>query len=181
MNALFIIIFSLLVLKGDKVIFDFNSAETSGKWYTINDDVMGGISKSNMVLNDDGTATFSGEVSLENNGGFASVRVVIDDLSENKFKGVKLRAKGDGKIYSVRFRTNTNFDGYAYQAKIKTEKGQWKEFKIPFKDFTPTFRGYTLEDKPPLESKDISQMGMLIADKQSGKFEITIDWIKFYD
>jgi hypothetical protein len=34
---------------------------------------MGGISKSEMVFNPDGTATFRGHVSTENNEGFASV------------------------------------------------------------------------------------------------------------
>jgi hypothetical protein len=54
------------------------------------------------------------------------------------------------------------------------------EFKLPFKDFIPTYRGYTLREKPALESKDISQIGIMIADKQSGSFETDIDWIKFY-
>lgn len=168
------------MVEGEIILFDFNSSETSGRWYTVNDDVMGGISKSNVRLNDDGTATFRGQVSLENNGGFASIRAVIENSFENDYKGVMLHMKGDGNIYSVRFRTNKSFDGYAYQAKIKTEQNKWKEFKLPFKDFVPTYRGYTLKDKPALESKDISQIGIMIADKQSGSFEIDIDWIKFY-
>ena len=181
MKSILIILFSLLMVNGEAILFDFNSSETSGRWYTVNDDVMGGISNSNMMLNDDGTATFRGEVSLENNGGFASVRARISAGDESDFKGVILRLKGDGNIYSIRFRTNQNFDGYAYQAKIETKKDQWKEFKVPFKDFTPTFRGYTLSGKPALESKDIAQIGILIADKQSGEFEIDMDWIKFYN
>lgn len=170
----------MAMVEGEIILFDFNSSETSGRWYTVNDDVMGGISKSNVRLNDDGTATFRGQVSLENNGGFASIRAVIENSFENDYKGVMLYVKGDGKIYSVRFRTNKSFDGYAYQAKIKTEQDKWMEFKLPFKDFIPTYRGYTLRDKPALESKDISQIGIMIADKQSGSFETDIDWIKFY-
>ena len=171
----------MLIVNGDSVLIDFNSAETSGSWYTVNDDVMGGISKSNMTLNDGGTATFRGQLSLENNGGFASIRSRINAGNESDFKGVILRLKGDGNIYSIRFRTNQNFDGFAYQAKIETEKDQWIEFKVPFKDFTPTYRGYTLKDKPALESKDIVQIGILIADNQSGNFEIDMDWVKFYN
>lgn len=181
MKTIFIILLTLVMVKGETILFDFNSTTTSVSWYTVNDDVMGGISKSNMKLNDDGTATFRGQVSLENNGGFASIRSVINNSFESDYKGVTLRVKGDGNIYNVRFRTNRNFDGYAYQAKIKTEKNKWKEFKIPFKDFAPTFRGYTLSDKPSLESKDIVQIGVLIADKQFGNFELIMDWIKFYE
>jgi monofunctional biosynthetic peptidoglycan transglycosylase len=181
MKTLVLIIMGLTLIKGDDILFDFSSPEKSGKWYTINDDVMGGISKSNMILNEDGTATFKGNVSLENNGGFASIRSRIDLGGETEFSGVAVRVKGDGNYYNIRFRTNTNFDGYAYQAKIKTEKDNWKEYKIHFEDFKPTFRGYTLRNKPALKSKDIAQIGFLISDKQSGNFEMSIDWIKFYE
>jgi monofunctional biosynthetic peptidoglycan transglycosylase len=166
--------------KGEALLFDFSTPEKSGDWYTVNDVVMGGISKSDMILNSDGTATFKGHVSLENNGGFASVRSHIKSMDHNNFQGVTLRVKGDGNWYNVRFRTNRNFDGYAYQAKIKTVENTWQEFKLPFEDFQPTFRGYTLQNKPPLQYKDIAQIGLLIADKQAGNFEITLDWIKFY-
>ena len=168
------------MVDSESILFDFNSADTSGRWYTVNDDVMGGISKSNVRLNEDGTATFWGQVSLENNGGFASIRAVVENSFENDFKGVMMRVKGDGNIYNVRFRTNKSFDGYAYQAKFETEQDKWKEVNLPFDDFIPTFRGNTLGNKPALESKDISQIGIMIADKQSGNFQIDMDWIKFY-
>lgn len=180
-NTLILLIIGLMQMERETIIFDFNSNEKSTKWYIVNDDVMGGISKSDMVINKDGTATFKGNVSLENNGGFASVRFILDSIPQNRFKGAIVRFKGDGNIYNLRFRSNDNFDGYAYQAKVKTEKDTWKEFKISFDDFVPVYRGITLKDKPPLTSKDIAQMGILIADKQSGEFEVILDWVKFYD
>ena len=97
-----------------------------------------------------------------------------------KYKGVKLKVRGDGKRYNIRFRTNRNFDGYAYQTKIQTKKDEWIEFDLLFSDFKPTWRGYTLKNKPELRSEDIAQIGILIADKQTGSFEIQMDWIKFY-
>lgn len=181
MNLILIVIMALTMANGELLLFDFSSPEKSGDWYTINDDVMGGISQSNIHLNADKTATFTGKVSLENNGGFASIRSRLDINKESIFNGVALRIKGDGNKYNIRFRTHTNFDGYAYSAKIETVEGVWKEYRLPFKDFKPTYRGYTLSNKPPLESADIAQIGVLISDKQSGEFEITIDWIKLYE
>lgn len=180
MKIISLIILAILI-NGGMVLYDFNSNETSGKWYVVNDDVMGGISKSELKLNSNGTATFNGFLSLENNGGFASVRSRIDTTLENNFDGIIIRLMGDGKYYNVRFRTNDNFDGYAYQAKVKTDENKWTEHKIPFKEFEPTYRGRILNNKPKLESKDIVQIGLLIADKQSGEFSVDIDWIKFYD
>jgi hypothetical protein len=171
---------AILSTGGDLVLIDFESKETTGDWYIVNDDVMGGVSRSAMQLNPDGTATFSGTLSPENYGGFASVRVVVDPGDEIQYKGVRIRLRGDGNIYSLRFRTNLNFDGYAYQAKVKSEKGEWAEYEVPFKDFEPTFRGRVLTGKPELDSRNMAQFGLLIADKQFGEFSVDVDWIKFY-
>jgi hypothetical protein len=168
-----------LIMNSETVIFNFDSPETSGEWTTVNDVVMGGVSNSQFEINSDSTATFSGTVLPDNNGGFASARASL----KNEFKDFEealIRVKGDGNIYSLRFRTDNNFDGISYQAKFKTEAGEWKEFKIPLNEFKPTFRGRTLSNKPELESKNIKQIGILIADKQFGKFELIIDWIKLY-
>jgi NADH dehydrogenase [ubiquinone] 1 alpha subcomplex assembly factor 1 len=166
-----------LIMNSETVIFKY--PVTSGEWVTVDDVVMGGISNSNFMINPDGTATFSGTVSPENNGGFASARADIENEFEN-FEGAVIRVKGDGNIYSLRFRTDKNSDGYSYQAKFKTDVDEWKEFKIPLSDFKATFRGKTLSDKPKLESKNIKQIGILIADKQFGDFELLIDWVKLY-
>ena len=88
--------------------------------------------------------------------------------------------KGDGKKYSLRFRTDSSFDGVSYESKFTTEAGSWKEYKIPFEDFRPVWRGRTVPGQPELTSGDIRQVGFLISDKQSGNFELKIDWIKFY-
>lgn len=170
-----------LLTNGDITLFDFKSSGKSGNWQVVNDGVMGGISESQILHNPEGSLTFKGRVSLANSGGFASARTSIEssDLKYD-FKGVVVRAKGDGKVYGIRFRTNGESDGYAYQFKIKKTNEEWKEFKISFEDFEPTFRGNTLKNKPLLKSKDITQMGILISDKQAGEFEITLDWVKFY-
>ena len=139
-----------LIMNGETEIFNFNSQSTSGEWTTVNDVVMGGISESR----------FENEF--------------------NDFEGAIIRVKGDGNIYSLRFRTDKNFDGISYQAKFETDPGEWKEYKIPFSEFKPTFRGTTLSNKPRLESKDIKQIGILISDKQFGKFELNIEWVSFY-
>ncbi len=181
MKTLFILAMTVLLTSGDLVMFDFESKETAGNWYIVNDDVMGGISRSSMRINNDGTATFSGTLSPENYGGFASVRAMIDPGDKIEYQGVIIRLRGDGNIYSLRFRTDRNFDGYAYQAKVTSKAGEWVELKVPFRDFEPTFRGRTLTGKPDLKSTEMAQFGLLIADKQFGDFSVDIDWMKLYE
>ena len=175
-----ILILSLgLSMMNEIVIFNFDT-EKSGDWQIVNDGVMGGLSRSSFELVEGGYALFSGNVRPENNGGFASVRTPISDMELSNYDGAMLRIKGDGNLYNLRFRTNRNFDGVSYQAKFETDKNNWSEVKIPFSEFSPTFRGRRVPNQPPLDPADIMQMGILIADKQFGDFEIVIDWIKFY-
>ena len=173
-----IILFGVF-MSGEKEIFNFNKNENLNKWNIINDVVMGRVSKASFTISEGGYASFEGNLSPDNNGGFASVRTELDGNDFENFDGVIVRAKGDGNIYSLRFRTNLNWDGMSYQAKFKTEEN-WKEFKIPFDDFTATYRGRTYDNQPKLESANIRQAGILIADYQFGKFNMQIDWIKLY-
>ena len=56
-------------------LFEFDRA-VAGEWIIVNDGVMGGLSSSRFTDSDSSFATFNGELSLENNGGFASVRAL---------------------------------------------------------------------------------------------------------
>lgn len=180
MIAIITILISGLIVNGEKQIFDFSSTKTSGKWKIVNDVVMGGISESGLTFNRNGSARFSGTVSPDNNGGFASIRANVEENNLNDFDGVIVKIKGDGNTYNLRFRTDKNYDGIAYQAKFKSEISKWQEFRIPFNDFKATFRGKIVVNQPKLKSGNIRQIGLLIADKQFGKFELDIKYIKFY-
>ena len=159
------------------LIEDFNLTNHLN-WEVINDVVMGGISESNFQITTDQTAVFSGRVSLENNGGFASVRALIHESVSGDFKKIVIRVKGDGKTYSFRIRTDQNFDGVAYASSFSTKKDELTELEFSPADFVPTFRGRTPSDAPPLKNLQINQVGFLISEKQSGSFKVVIDWIK---
>lgn len=148
------------------------------EWQIINDGVMGGLSEGRFRINSDQTADFWGIVSLENNGGFASVRAVLNETVPGDFKKLKVRVKGDGKSYSFRIRTDENQDGAAYAVSFQTRKDEWTEHEFSPDDFTPTFRGRTLSHLPPLKDLKLKQIGFLISDKQAGGFNLKIGWIK---
>ena len=102
---------------------------------------------------------FSGYLSLENNGGFASTRAVFDDLDLIGFAGLRLRVKGDGRRYQVRIRTNSHFDGVAYSSEFATDAGKWTEVFLPFSKFRPTFRGRVPTGVGPIDRASIRQIG----------------------
>ncbi len=163
-----------------KNVIDFSDADSS-EWYAINDGVMGGVSSSNIRRTDHGTGVFEGVLSLENNGGFASVRTDVGRCDLSMFAGLEIRALGDGRTYQLRLRMDDRIDGVAYRAHFETLPGEWITKHIPFDRFLPTFRGRTLRDAPPLDASRIRQVGFLLADKTPGPFSLEIDFVRAWE
>lgn len=160
-------------------LVDF-SDQSAGAWRPINDGVMGGLSGSTLRLTTDGTAIFEGDVSLENNGGFASVRHALGRRDLSAWTGVELRVRGDGRRYRARLHTHGGMDGVAYQAGFASGPGVWETVRLPFEDFEPTYRGRRPDGAPPLDTATIEQIGLMIADRQAGPFRLEIGWIRAY-
>lgn len=160
----------------EKVLFDFTS-RTNAAWQIVNDDVMGGVSSSQFVITNS-TAVFSGKVSLENNGGFASVRSLPARQEWGVADSFVIRVRGDGRRYKFTARMNQHFDGANYQCPFPTKQGEWQELRLPLKDFVPSFRGRVLKDEPPLDAAKVASIGFLISDQQEGPFHLEIAWIK---
>ena len=158
-------------------MIDFHDGDASA-WFPVNDGVMGGLSSSTLTISAEGHGLFSGRVSLANNGGFASVRTAVAASALAGAAGLVVRVRGDGRPYRLRLRTDGNIDGIAYQAEFSTEPGQWIERELPFSAFKPVFRGRSVPGAPALEPGAIRQIGLMIADKQSGPFALEIAWIR---
>lgn len=156
-------------------IFDFNKNSDFANWYIVNDGVMGGLSSSNFSLNEQGNGVFAGTVSLENNGGFASLRYSFDKIKTDSYQKLVIRVKGDGKRYQLRLKPNSN-DYHSYITHIETSE-EWQEIKVSLSDFYPSFRGRTLE-MPNFSGEYLEDFGILIANKQAEQFKLEIDWIE---
>jgi monofunctional biosynthetic peptidoglycan transglycosylase len=131
-----------------------------------------------MYYRDSNTAIFKGTVSLEINGGFASTLTISRSYKLGGYYGILLRVKGDGKKYQFRMRTDDRFDGVSYRYEFSTEFNTWMIIDIPFHKCVQVFRGRILEDVEPILPEEIQQIGFLISNKQAGKFQLEIDWIK---
>lgn len=165
----------------ERMVLDFSRAEDRESWYIVNDGVMGGISRSEIVFTEGGTAIFQGTVSLENNGGFASTRTGQRSYRLGVYSGLLLQIRGDGKDYQLRLRTDDRFDGISYRYRFTTQPGETQKIRVLFSDFEPVFKGRVVDDAAPLSPENIQQIGFLIADGQAGKFRIGVDWIKSFN
>ena len=162
----------------EKLIFDFQTTTSSTAWQVVNDDVMGGVSTSQFQLLTNGGAVFSGVVSLENNGGFASVRSSPVRVNLSGCDAFALRVRGDGRRYKFTVRTEAGLNAPVYQALFTTKRSEWEEHRLAFKDFVPTFRGRVLTDVPPLNPAKIVSVGVHISDQQAGPYRLEMSWIK---
>jgi monofunctional biosynthetic peptidoglycan transglycosylase len=161
----------------EKTLFDFQTAAGTDAWQVVNDDVMGGVSTSAFALTN-GVAVFQGTVSLENNGGFASVRSMPARHDIAGCGTFVIRTRGDGRRYKLVVRTDRGFDRALYQLAFTTKPDVWEEHRLPLKQFVPTFRGRVLSGEPPLDPRRVASVGFLIADKQEGPFRLEIAWIR---
>ncbi|MEL6814719.1 MAG: CIA30 family protein [Cyanobacteria bacterium J06598_3] len=161
-----------------RVLTDFEEAAEGDRWRSVNDTVMGGISQSSFVVTSAGTGIFQGVTSLENNGGFSSVRRASDDVDFTGVEAIALRVKGDGRLYQLRLRTDDANGSISYRAEFATRAGEWLTVRFALADFEPVFRGRVLTDVGAIAPSDIQQIGFLIADKQSGEFTLETDWIR---
>lgn len=171
MFRILIILFLFNMTADSKTIFDFNPNSSLQNWRIVDDDVMGGRSNGTFEITPEGHGLFSGEISLENNGGFSSVRYDLSDLNVNEDSAVKVRLKGDGKRYQFRVRHNS--DRHSYITYFETT-GEWQKIEFRLGNLTPTFRGRELS-LPNFNHDSISEIGFLIGNKKAESFRLLID------
>lgn len=165
----------MMSFQTDNIIFDFDKNSNMESWNVVNDDVMGGRSSGQLEMNAQGHAVFSGTISLENNGGFSSVRYRPERIMLGDATKIKIRLKGDKKKYQLRIKANAD-DYYSYVANFTTS-GDWETIKIDLKDMYPTFRGRML-DQPNFKDDHIEEIGILIGNKKAQEFNLVIDKIQ---
>ena len=122
-----------------RFLFRFDQPESSKQWQSVNDGVMGGRSDGRFRISEDKTMEFFGTLSLENNGGFASVRARGGNLAVKQGDVIVARIRGDGREYNINLFSQKN--RYSYRQPFKTKEGEWIEVEFPLNRFAATWRG----------------------------------------
>ena len=160
-----------------KVLFEFTGSDPSPEWRATNDTVMGGVSVGKAELTKEGM-DFSGHLSLENNGGFASVHMGVElDLSD--YSGMRLKVLGDGRVYQLRFESDAIHRQrwpVSFRGDFETVDGEWTEVFISFSELSQTWRGSRLAGHK-FSKDDIRRVAFMLADGQAGEFTLKVAWI----
>jgi len=161
-----------------KPLADFSDASAARQWTSVNDSVMGGVSKGGFRITDENTLLFSGNLSLDNRGGFTSIRTRPAELNLDGYERIALRLKGDGRTYYLNLMTSSRSSASSYRAPIETQKGKWQEIRVDLKEFVYTSFGRTVAGATPLRASDIRSMGITLAEKKAGPFRLEVSWIR---
>lgn len=154
-------------------LFDLSSANATREWQTVNDGVMGGRSDGKFRVTDNNTLLFYGNLSLANNGGFASVRSRSNDLKLTRGDVLLLKVKGDGRKYNMNLYPTRRRTAFAYRAEFSTKKDEWTNVRLPLSEFEATSFGRRLPNVT-LDPADISGLGILLGDKKAGPFQLEV-------
>lgn len=174
----YIVLIASLFMIEPLTLFDFTQESNLSSWYIVNDTVMGGRSDATFEINEEGHGFFQGKVSLENNGGFASVRHLTNTLDLSNHTQVQLTIKGDGSRYQLRLQEDS-YDRFSYIQYFETN-GQWQKITLPLKDFEPWYRGRYLQ-KPNFSGTKLSELSILVGNKKEQNFQLQIDKIQFIE
>ena len=159
-------------------LVDFTGPEAARRWQAVNDGVMGGVSDGRFRITDEETLEFFGTLSLENNGGFASVRTRPADLGLAAGDTIVVRVKGDGREYVLNLYPKTRRMAFSYRAPLPTRKDEWTEVSVPLADFIPTSFGRRVGGMGPVEPDEVDSLGFMLSDKQAGPFRMQVEWVR---
>lgn len=157
-----------------KVLFDFTDPDEADFWHAIDDRMMGGISHSTLRHDPAGHALFAGIVSLERNGGFASVRSSPGERGQTGATACLIELRGDKKQFKLSLLTDDVFDSLNYQISFAPAGDDWQSLHLPLADFRASFRGREVSGAPPLDPARVRQVGLMIAARQAGPFVLDV-------
>ena len=160
------------------ILFDFNDQNDVSDWFNQDDTVMGGVSDSATSWVD-GHLVFSGNLSLDNNGGFTSTFGPVNEQLPALMFGadsIIVTARGDGKTYLMQIR---NYDNTRYIQRFTTVADVEQDYVLPLADFESVdWRLSVIPNAAPIDTTTIGQLGFYLLDKQVGPFELAISMIR---
>ncbi len=168
-----------LLLESDKMVIDFGTNGNNIDWYALNDGVMGGLSEGTLK-NTSNSIIFLGNVSLKNNGGFASIRSAYDRYKMSKFNQVEIRYRSKDYDFAMTLELYQQFYRPYYKYNLPDTQNKWVVRQINLDEFKAfslgRYLGYELKEE---NKNNIIRMGFISNEKRAGAYMIEIDYINF--
>jgi hypothetical protein len=173
--------FSFINITQNDLEFNFgNSQNQINDWVVISDNVMGGVTKSKLEFTEN-TMVLSGNISLDNFGGFSSVKTKFSNFDLSEYKGVKIKFRSTNQNFAFTLEDSKNWTLPNFKGEFLSSKSNtWEEKTIYFKDFKEYQIGEPTGNKLKQTSlKKMVRLGIITTEKKEGLFSIEVDYIKF--
>jgi hypothetical protein len=178
---LFITLSVFLSKNQPDLVFHFgNTPGKTNDWLVISDNVMGGVSQSTIEYKEN-SLLLSGDISLDNYGGFSSVKTRFQQFDLSAYAGVRIRCKSSNQKFAITLEDSRNWTQPNYKGDFfNTREDNWEVITLYFKDFKayqigePT--GGNLEQNT---LKNIVRIGIITTEKKEGPFSLEVDFIEF--
>ena len=180
MKKIFLISFLLIYMtQNNSYKIDFGKTKEGVDWWVVNDGVMGGLSKGRKELTEN-SILFEGVISLDNNGGFSSLRCSLSHKDLTQYDEIEIRYRSTGISKALTFSVDRRWYIPNYRISLEGTSGNWKTMIIRLSDFKKHYLGKSLNESLKKEKiKDIIRMGIITNEKKYGNFEFEVDYIEF--
>ena len=163
----------------DTIKIDFGKEKEGKYWKVINDGVMGGLSKGSKRLTTN-SLLFKGVVSLDNNGGFSSLRYPFSDKNISKCNEIEIRYRSTGISMAFTIAVSRRWYIPNYKIRLNKTSSEWITKTIKLTDLRKHYIGKPMNETLKKETlKEIVRIGFITDEKKYGDFEFEIDYIKF--
>ena len=111
MKKLIYFLFAISSLKsfGQSSLIDFgNLAEKNQEWVLLSDNVMGGVTKSKIEYTIN-SVLLSGNISLDNYGGFSSLKTKYKSFDLSTYMGIKIKFRSTNQKFAFTLEDNQNW------------------------------------------------------------------------
>jgi NADH dehydrogenase [ubiquinone] 1 alpha subcomplex assembly factor 1 len=170
--------------RGARLLWSFDNEEAIQSWQGLHDQLMGGQSVGTVGFKPSGSASlfdpettetqaygvFSGEVSMANGGGFASVRAPLHEpVLVGAAQGVVVEACGFDRPFKLSLHLHPDADGVQHQVVFQAPHS-WALVRLRLADFKPKRRGRAIAMSDVSASDHIHQLGLLTTERVAGGF-----------
>jgi monofunctional biosynthetic peptidoglycan transglycosylase len=172
--------FTFIPSKKDFVINFGNAEGRTRDWVMISDNVMGGVTQSKLQYTEN-SMVLNGTISLDNYGGFSSVKTNFNTFDLSGYDGVKIRYKSTGQKFAFTLEDSKNWTMPNYKGAFSSsDSNTWEEATIFFKDFKQYQIGEPTGKKlTTAVLKNIVRLGIITTEKKEGPFSIEVESIEF--
>ena len=137
---LIILLFPFLMQQQNNYQIDFGEEKKGLYWSVVNDGVMGGLSRGRKKLTKN-SLLFKGNVSLDNNGGFSSLRRSFSEFDISNFEYVEIKYRSSGISLALTFAVSRRWYVPNYKVSLDETSSKWKTVTIKLTDLRKYYIG----------------------------------------